>query len=370
MKTKNLNCKNYILKVNKNINLKKKFSKIKKEINNELNDSKKTLNILNKNYKFNFKISDLQKFKKFKIIALIGMGGSILGSEAINNFLQKKIKKKIYFFNNLDVSKISEFKKKENKKKVLFLIVSKSGNTIETLSNFFALNTVQKNSKNIIIITEKKDNLLFYLSKKFNLFYIEHKKNIGGRYSVLSEVGIVLAYLMGINIFKFRSEINEFLKRKNISFLKESSIQLSDLLIANKINNLVFLNYAPELDKFLFWCQQLIAESLGKKGKGFFPVISPAPKDHHSLLQLYLDGPKNKIFYIFSIKQKSKEKILLKKILNIKNFLDKKKLLKIKDAQKDALIQALKRNYIPFREFLIKTKNEETLGKIIFIFYS
>ena len=98
MKTKNLNCKNYILKVNKNINLKKKFSKIKKEINNELNDSKKTLNILNKNYKFNFKISDLQKFKKFKIIALIGMGGSILGSEAINNFLQKKIKKRSSYF--------------------------------------------------------------------------------------------------------------------------------------------------------------------------------------------------------------------------------------------------------------------------------
>ena len=122
------------------------------------------------------------------------------------------------------------------------------------------------------------------------------------------------------------------------------------------------------MDKFLFWCQQLIAESLGKKGKGFFPVISPAPKDHHSLLQLYLDGPKNKIFYIFSIKQKSKEKILLKKILNIKNFLDKKKLSTIKDAQKDALIQALKRNNIPFREFLIKTKNEETLGKLFSYF--
>ena len=185
------------------------------------------------------------------------MGGSILGSEAINNFLQKKIKKKVYFFNNLDTLKISEFKKKENKKKVLFLIISKSGNTIETLSNFFALKIINKNSKNIIIITEKKDNLLFYLSKKFNLFYIEHKNNIGGRYSVLSEVGIVPAYLMGINIFKFRSKINEFLKRKNISFLKESSIQLSDLLIANKINNLVFLNYAPELDKFLFGVSNL-----------------------------------------------------------------------------------------------------------------
>ena len=60
------------------------------------------------------------------------------------------------------------------------------------------------------------------------------------------------------------------------------------------------------LEKFLYWCQQLIAESLGKKGKGFFPVVSNVPKDHHSLLQLYLDGPKDKFFYIFSLEEKSK----------------------------------------------------------------
>ena len=67
-----------------------------------------------------------------------------------------------------------------------------------------------------------------------------------------------------------------------------------------KIKNLIFLNYVPELEKFLFWCQQLIAESLGKKNNGFLPVISNNPKDHHSLLQLYLDGPKDKLFHIFS----------------------------------------------------------------------
>ena len=139
MRTKYLNCKNYIRKDNKNLNLNNKFSKANKEINHDLNNSKKTLNILNKNFKLNFTTNDLQKFKKFKTIALIGMGGSILGSEAINNFLQKKIKKKVYFFNNLDTLKISEFKKKENKKKILFLIISKSGNTIETLSNFLLL---------------------------------------------------------------------------------------------------------------------------------------------------------------------------------------------------------------------------------------
>ena len=103
------------------------------------------------------------------------------------------------------------------------------------------------------------------LSRKFNLFYVEHKKNIGGRYSVLSEVGIIPAYLMGADIFKLRFNIRKFLKNKENSFLRNSSVQLASLIQRKKITNLIFLNYAPELKKFLYWCQQLIAESLGKK---------------------------------------------------------------------------------------------------------
>ena len=72
-------------------------------------------------------------------------------------------------------------------------------------------------------------------------------------------------------------------------------------IYSKKIKNIVFLNYSSKLDKILFWCQQLIAESLGKKNLGFMPVVSNVPKDHHSMLQLYLDGPKDKIFYIFRI---------------------------------------------------------------------
>ena len=97
--------------------------------------------------------------------------------------------------------------------------------------------------------------------------------------------------------------------KDNLNFLQESTIKLSCLMNSKKIKNIIFLNYSPEMEKFLLWCQQLIAESLGKKGKGFFPVISSVPKDHHSLLQLYLDGPKDKIFHIFSLKEKSSIKL-------------------------------------------------------------
>ncbi len=132
-----------------------KFDRIFLEIKHDIKKNKKTLNVLDDDFKFNFKIKDLHRFKKFKTIALIGMGGSILGAEAIYNFFQTKIKKKVYFFNDLNEKKISNFKKK-NLSSILFIIISKSGNTIETLSNTFALNILKKNSKNIILISEKK----------------------------------------------------------------------------------------------------------------------------------------------------------------------------------------------------------------------
>ena len=136
---------------------------------------------------------------------------------------------------------------------------------------------------------------------------------------------------------------------------------------SKKMNNFVFLNYSPELEKFLFWCQQLIAESLGKNNKGFLPIISNVPKDHHSLLQLYLDGPKDKIFNIFSIEKDSK-KIIRTNKLGLKSFLDKKKLSRVKFAQKNALIKSLIKKNIPFREFKIKKINEETLGQLFSYF--
>jgi glucose-6-phosphate isomerase len=370
---KNLYIKNNIQKKylnQKSLNkLSHKFNKIIKDVIDDVNSPEKTLNVLSKNFKFNFDKQDLKEFKNFKTIVLIGMGGSILGTEAINNFLKKKIKKNFYFLDNIDHNKISNFRKKENFKKTLFIIISKSGNTVETLSNLLILNIIKKNSKNIILITEKRNNVLYSISKKFNLFYVEHKHFLGGRYSVLSEVGIIPAYLVGLNITKLRSGIRKFINnQKRKALLKDSSIKLANLLNLKKINNLIFLNYSPELEKFLFWCQQLIAESLGKKGKGFLPMISNVPKDQHSLLQLYLEGPRDKLFVIFSIEENHKEKINSKKINKEINFLHKKTMGFVKEAQKKALIKTFNKHNIPFREFKIIRANEETLGELFSYF--
>ena len=372
MKNKKIIYKNFIQAKYLNFSLNKKlntvYSRIFKNVVKNLDISLDTFHILSNKFKFNFEKKDIDQFKRFKNVVIIGMGGSILGSEAIYLFLRKKIKKNFLFLDNIDLDKLKKFSNKARSDKTLFIVISKSGNTIETLSNFIALRIIKKNSKNIVIISGKNNNSLYKLSKKMKLQHIEHKNYIGGRYSVLSEVGMVPAYLMGLNIKKIRKNLLTHLKTKNKIFLKDSVVKLTNLLINNKFQNLIFFNYVPQLEKFLYWNQQLIAESLGKKEKGFLPLISNAPKDHHSLLQLYLDGPKDKLFYIFSTERFNDKKIITKNLDKNLDFLNNKSLNQIKIAQKNAFIKVLKRKKIPFREFIIKDFSEQNLGELFSYF--
>ena len=120
--------------------LSKRFNKIILEIREDLKNPTKTINVLDDRFKINFKNKDISKFKKYKTVVIIGMGGSILGSEAIFEFFKKRIKKRIYFFNDLDENKIKEFKKKK-KSKTLFIIISKSGNTIDIFCRLKFINS-------------------------------------------------------------------------------------------------------------------------------------------------------------------------------------------------------------------------------------
>ena len=344
-----------------------KYNKVKKNILKDTNNPKSIYNILDEKYNFNFKLKDLKKFKKFRNIVIIGMGGSILGSEAIYYFLRNRIRKNLFFFDNLNSEEIDEFKRKKLKN-TLYIIISKSGNTLETLINLVALRIIKKNKKNIILISEKKNNVLFNLSKKFKLFFIEHKSHIGGRYSVLSEVGMIPAYLMGLSPLRIRKNLQKFFVGKNKNDLLNGSTKLADFFLNKKYSSIVFLNYFPQLEKFLLWYQQLLAESLGKKGRGLLPTVSTVPKDHHSLLQLYLDGPKDKIFFIFSRDEKNTTKLYSNNLVGQIKYLNNKSIERVKIAQKKALVQSLKNKKIPFREFKINEINEETIGELFSYF--
>ena len=332
-----------------------------KIINDIITQNSILLKYLINNSKFEFKF---KKFKKFKTILIIGMGGSILGAKAIYDFLKHKTKKNFIFIDNLDENYLKSIKKNNNLSKSLFIIISKSGNTIETISNTYFFKSFLK-SKNTIILTENKNSFLRNLAKEKKFNFLEHKKFIGGRYSVLSEVGMLPAYLMGFKVENFKKNLGKFIYNKKIIL---SSANLINKLKIKNAKILVFFNYVPELNNFLYWSQQLFAESLGKNKKGFIPVISNAPKDHHSLLQLYLDGPKDKVFYIVSSSKRGNLKTKSDFFNDNVQYLRKKKYNNIKDSQKNAFLRVLKNKKIPFREINIQKFNEDTIGKLFLQF--
>ena len=133
--------------------------------------------------------------------------------------------------------------------------------------------------------------VLEILQKKLKGKVIEHKNYIGGRYSVLSEVGMLPAMLMGLNHNNFKRFDGLIKNKKFLNSLIEN-VCLTITLIKNKKTNSIILNYDENSEDLFKWYQQLIAESLGKKSNGILPVVSNLPKDNHSMMQLYLDGPK------------------------------------------------------------------------------
>tara|TARA_Y100000590_G_C15626546_1_gene979574 strand:- start:65 stop:1285 length:1221 start_codon:yes stop_codon:yes gene_type:complete len=345
----------------------KESSVLIKDIFENVDDRSDNFSFLSKNFKLNFKKSDLKRFQKFNTVVVIGMGGSVLASKAIYSFLNHKIKKKFIFFDNLDEINTKKILKSKKIKDSLFIIISKSGNTLETIANVNLLNIKNFNKNNTIVITEKRNNAIFNFAKKRKIFFIEHKKFVGGRYSVFTEVGMVPAFFMGLKIDNFRSNLKKYFKI-NKSFLINSVSKISQIYSQKKFSSLVLLVYCPHLKEFIAWVQQLMAESLGKKNMGLMPIISEAPKDHHSLLQLYLDGPRDKLFYLISGDSPFNLKIKKNYFEYNYNFLKNKKMKKILDEQKNSLAKVLNRKKIPFREVIVNKLSEKAIGELFAYF--
>ena len=342
----------------KNFNLKKNTSIIKRKLYFIFKKNDHLIQSLGKNYKDSFNKKDLQKYNKFKKLRVIGMGGSSLGTNAIYNFLKKSIKKEFIFVDNL---------RPLNKKKTdkfLNLVVSKSGNTLETIinSNIF----INKKDKNIFI-TENNENYLYKLAEKLKAKIVHHNNFIGGRYSVLSEVGMLPAELMGLNPNKFRQLNNLITNQKYLNALV-SNVSTTLYLLKKKKFNSIIINYDESSKNLFTWYQQLIAESLGKKNRGLLPVVSNMPKDNHSVMQLFLDGFKNNFFTFFYVHEKNSPKIVNKYNLSSKNFFKNKNLNQIIYAQKKATENIFKRKNIPFRSFEIFKRDEKTLGELFNFF--
>ena len=274
--------------------------------------------------------------------------------------MKKKIKKKLTFVNNLN-SNANYF---QDKNINLNLIISKSGNTLETIAN---ANTLIKNNESNIVITEDKDSYLTNLAKKLKAEIFEHKNYVGGRYSVLSEVGMLPAELMNLNEQKFK-QFNNLIKNKNFVKNLVCNVAATLNLIKSGKYTSVILNYDEQSENLFKWYQQLIAESLGKKSKGLLPIVSSMPKDNHSLMQLYLDGPKKSFYTFFNVLENKEIKIDKSNVLASHKYLKNQSIEKIKQSQMLATEKIFTLKKIPFRSFRVLKRDEKSLGELFCFF--
>ena len=341
-----------------NFNKKNKSLRLRRNLQSIINDKNEILNSLSNNYRDSYKKNFVNKYKVFSNYRVIGMGGSILGTRTIYEFLKHKIKKNFLFIDNLQ-NTLSQ-----SKKKTVNIIVSKSGNTIETIANSNII--LKKNDKNIFV-TENKKNYLYRLAENLKGEIVHHNNYIGGRYSVLSEVGMLPAELMGLKSKNFR-QFNSLINNKR--FLNSLIKNVGSILyyIKNQKFNSIIINYDEKSESLFKWYQQLVAESLGKKKKGLLPIVSNMPKDNHSVMQLYLDGFQNNFYTFFYVDEIKSKKLNNKIILPSHKFLKNKSISKIIYSQKKASENIFSKKNIPFRSFEVKKRDEKTLGELFSFF--
>ncbi len=315
-------------------------------------------------------------------IALVGIGGSSLGIKAIDSLLKHKYSslKTLLFFENPDPIAITENLKKIDPKRTIFIIVSKSGGTIETTSIFklmiehFGLELT--NNKRIIAITDEGSPLCNF-SDYHSLKTFVIPKNVGGRFSVLSSVGVIPLTLAGYNVENILDGAKKFLDRFFASEEEHLLIKANFLTKFSKIyTQSVLFSYSDTLEDFTKWFVQLWGESLGKidksgKSVGLTPIGHIGSIDQHSFLQLIMEGPKDK--FVTFIKVDDFENDLKIPDISLKNiektdYINTHSFNELINAECDATKESLQANEIPLDAIILDKISEKNIGELIVYF--
>ena len=371
-----MNFKNtfYNIDFNKNILLSESDDEIIIEIEQTLKNLT-ALNILNDKKLLKETIKEANSFAKNKKNFLVfGTGGSNLGAKTLINSLQKNNEVNIDFFDNIDPIQFQNRIENIDLLNSGFIIISKSGSTPETLSQYATLIEIfeQKNCKEILyrnslFITENKPSPLANIARQNNSQILDHHREIGGRYSIFSNVGMLPSIIAGIDVEAIYKGANEQINNKDAKdYLKIAKFYRFQNIIHN-LNSTVLMTYSDSLFFFGKWYLQLWAESIGKNQKGITPIHSVGTTDQHSQLQLYLDGPKDK-FYTFITSNHSERGLKLNskamKDNNVEYLIDKK-MGDLMQAEQRATIDTFIKNKFSCREISLNKINEHSMGQLL-----
>jgi glucose-6-phosphate isomerase len=319
--------------------------------------------------------------KGFTTVAVLGIGGSSLGGQALTA-LAKPGKPHVEFHDNPDPFAWAKALKRFDLKKTHFIAISKSGGTAETLMQVLtAVDALEKLGvktlkKHFTIVTEPHQSPLADFADSIGAVKLDHPTGVGGRYSVLTMVGALPGLAMGLNFKQLRAgaqaALDQVLDAKapgDAPAAVGAALHYA-LAAQNKLATTILWPYADDLAVFGGWWRQLWAESLGKDGQGSTPVSVLGPVDQHSQLQLFRDGPGNALFTLMTVDTKGKGPAAPRpraKALGLA-YLAGKKLGDLVDAEARATAQTLFKNGRPVRQIHLAKVDEFHMGALMMHF--
>ncbi len=318
----------------------------------------------------------------FSDVIILGTGGSSLGGQALCALIPKAYPK-LHFMENIDPQTFGELFEKIDPQTTAFIVISKSGETMETLLQFMVC--VKKWTKELgpnaprdhfVVITESKESSLKKLADQFHIPLIDHDPKIGGRFSVLSLVGFLPFMVAGMDPVAVREGaarvFDRLLTTDDVTKIDAAVGAALSFSLAKENKTLsVLMPYADRLHPFVFWYRQLWAESLGKKGYGTTPILSWGTVDQHSQLQLYLDGPRDKMFTVIKSKfQGQGLKVLPELVANYPDlrFLGDASMGDLMEAEQQATIDTLIKNHCPTRVLEVPELTPDFMGALMMHF--
>lgn len=335
---------------------------------------------------YNLVHQDTSIFKEYaatvkqKNIIVIGIGGSTLGTYAIYKFLKysKNLTKKLYFLETTDPIDIKSKVKNIDLDDTLFIVISKSGTTIETVSIFKYIHSLVKCDKHNTLVVTESDSKLNEYAKANEIMNFEIPKNVGGRFSVFSAVGLLPLAIVGIDIDKLLGGAKEVY---NSFFSKgetyERVVKKARFFVEykNSFNINVVFSYSSRLEGFNKWYIQLWGESLGKVDinstrQGLTPIGIIGPIDQHSFLQLIVEGRRDKTVTVIKVDDFDNDlKIPQIKLegLGELDYLDNIEFSSLINKQADATIESINNLHdIPCDVITIDSINEKSFASLMY----
>lgn len=364
-----------------------KVKKIHKELHNKANNKDEFVGWLT--YPNNIKKEEIERIKivskkiqeSSDYLIVIGIGGSYLGAKAIIEALsvQNPLTKILYVGNNMSTDYINNIINLVKDKNYSINVISKSGTTTEPAIAFrifrkMIIEKYGKEAKDRIYITTSNKGVLYSLAKEENYTTFIIPDNIGGRYSVLTPVGLLPIKVAGINIDNLLSGAQTAEEIYNNDNLLENDCYkyacIRNILYNKQKNIEALVTYTPELHSLIEWWKQLFGESEGKDGKGIFPVGLEFTTDLHSLGQYLQDGERKIFETVINIENTKNELTIGFEENNIDNlnYLQGLSLNYINHKAMEATVQAHTSNDVPNILININNLNENTLGQLIYFF--